>query len=109
MAVCRVEDASRFGTVKVDRHNRVIGFGEKTGGRVPGLVNAGVYIFNRDVLKHIPEGPWSLERQVFPEMLENGVYAVEQRGMFIDIGTPEEYERARLFLQATPFEDVPRS
>lgn len=95
MAVCRVEDASRFGTVRVDGHNRVIGFGEKTGDRVPGLVNAGVYIFNREVLKHIPQGPCSLERQVFPEMLENGVYAVEQRGMFIDIGTPEDYARAR--------------
>jgi NDP-sugar pyrophosphorylase family protein len=95
MAVCRVEDASRFGIVKVDRHSRVIGFGEKTGEHVPGLVNAGVYIFNREVLKYIPEGPGSLERQVFPEMLENGVYAVEQRGVFIDIGTPEDYARAR--------------
>ena len=95
MAVCRVEDASRYGTVQVDRHSRVIGFGEKTGNRVPGLINAGVYIFNREVLKQIPEGPCSLERQVFPDMLENGIYAVEQRGMFIDIGTPEDYARAR--------------
>jgi mannose-1-phosphate guanylyltransferase len=79
----------------VDRHNRVIGFGEKTGDHAPGLVNAGAYIFNRQVLKYIPRGPCSLERHVFPEMLENGVYAVEQRGMFIDIGTPEDYARAR--------------
>ena len=95
MAVCRAEDASRFGTVRVDRGSRVTGFGEKTGEHVPGLVNAGVYIFNRQVLDHIPEGPCSLERQVFPEMLRNGVYALEQKGMFIDIGTPEDYARAR--------------
>jgi len=95
MAVCRTEDASRFGTVQVDRHGRVIGFGEKTGNHVPGLVNAGVYIFDRQVLEHIPEGPCSLERQVFPEMLGKGVYALEQKGMFIDIGTPEDYARAR--------------
>ena len=95
MAVCRVEDASRYGTVQVDRNSRVIGFGEKTGDHVSGLVNAGVYIFNRQVLEHIPEGPCSLERDVFPEILGKGVYSVEQRGMFIDIGTPEDYARAR--------------
>jgi D-glycero-alpha-D-manno-heptose 1-phosphate guanylyltransferase len=95
MAVCRTEDASRFGTVRVDRDSRVTGFGEKTGEHVPGLVNAGIYIFNRQVLDHIPEGPCSLERQVFPQMLGKGVYALEQKGMFIDIGTPEDYARAR--------------
>jgi NDP-sugar pyrophosphorylase family protein len=95
MAVCRVEDASRYGTVQIDRHSRVIGFGEKTGDHVPGLVNAGVYIFNRQILEHIPEGPCSLERDVFPKILGQGVYAVEQKGMFIDIGTPEDYARAR--------------
>src|SRR5215467_7347431 len=41
MAVCRAEDASRFGTVQVDQHSRVTGFGEKTGDHAPALVNAG--------------------------------------------------------------------
>ena len=47
------------------------------------------------VLAQIPEGPASLERDVFPRLLQQGVYAVEQRGLFIDIGTPDDYERAR--------------
>ncbi len=37
----------------------------------------------------------SLERDVFPRLLSHGVYALEQRGMFIDIGTPEDYARAQ--------------
>ena len=95
MAVRRVPDASRFGTVEVDAANRVVGFREKMGLPVPGLINAGVYLFNRAILDHIPDGPASLEKDVFPRLLEDGVYALEQQGIFIDIGTPEDYARAQ--------------
>jgi len=95
MAVVPVEDAGRYGTVRVDSGNRVTGFTEKTGAGAAGLINAGVYVFNREVFEHIPEGPASLEKDVFPGVLERGVYALEQSGIFIDIGTPEDYARAR--------------
>jgi len=95
MAVVPVQDAGRYGTVHVDGRGRVNGFMEKTGSHDPGLINAGVYVFGRDILKHIPEGTASLERDVFPWVVDRGVYAFEQRGMFIDIGTPEDYARAQ--------------
>jgi D-glycero-alpha-D-manno-heptose 1-phosphate guanylyltransferase len=95
MAVRSVPDASRYGTVQLDKENRVVGFSEKTGAQVPGIVNGGVYVFNRPVVEHIPHGPASLEKDVFPRLLERGVYALEQHGMFIDIGTPEDYTRAQ--------------
>lgn len=95
MAVLRVENTSRYGTVQVDAGGRVIGFVEKTGSELPGLVNGGVYVFNQVVLQNIPEHPASLERDVFPRLLDRGVFAQEQRGMFIDIGTPADYARAQ--------------
>ena len=95
MAVRRVPDAARYGTVQLDAHNRVVGFREKMGASVPGIINGGVYVFKRSILQHIPEGPASLEKDVFPRLLEHGVYALEQQGMFIDIGTPEDYARAQ--------------
>jgi NDP-sugar pyrophosphorylase family protein len=95
MAVGRANDSSRYGTVHVDASGRVIRFAEKSGSDVPGMVNAGIYIFSRAVLDHIPEMPASLERDVFPRLLDKGVYALEGRGMFIDIGTPEDYARAQ--------------
>jgi len=94
LAVLRVEDTSRYGTVQVEG-DRVRGFAEKTGSNLPGLVNGGVYVFKHDVLQYIPEHPASLERDVFPALLDRGVYAQEQRGMFIDIGTPADYARAQ--------------
>jgi NDP-sugar pyrophosphorylase family protein len=95
LAVVRVEDTSRYGTVDVDANGRVKGFAEKTGNAMPGLINGGVYIFNQAVLQYIPERPASLERDVFPRLLEHGVYALEQHGMFIDIGTPADYARTQ--------------
>ncbi len=59
------------------------------------MINGGVYVFDRAVLQYIPEGPASLEKDVFPRILDHGVYAFEQHGMFIDIGTPENSARAQ--------------
>ena len=95
MAVRRVPDAARYGTVQLDTHNRVVGFREKMGTPVPGIVNGGVYVFRGAILEHIPDGPASLEKDIFPRLLKHGVYALEQQGMFIDIGTPEDYARAQ--------------
>jgi len=96
MAVVPVQDAGRYGTVQADASGRVIGFTEKTGFNIPGLINAGVYVFAREIIEHIPEGPASLEREVFPQVLDRGIHALEHRGMFIDIGTPEDYARAQV-------------
>jgi D-glycero-alpha-D-manno-heptose 1-phosphate guanylyltransferase len=95
MAVLQVDNAARYGTVKMEAQGRVIGFSEKTGCEGSGVVNGGVYVFNRAVLESIPEGPVSLERDVFPRILHRGVYALKQQGMFIDIGTPEDYALAQ--------------
>lgn len=95
MAVRRIAEAARYGTVEVNKDGRVISFAEKTAARIPGIINGGVYLFNHDVLRNITEGPVSFERDVFPLLLEQGVYALEQHGMFIDIGTPEDYARAQ--------------
>ncbi len=100
MAVIRVPSASRYGTVQVDTSGRVTCFAEKTGSEVPVLVNGGIYIFSHSVLQCIPEGTASLERDVFPLLLDQGVYAQEQRGMFIDIGTPADYARAQELLRS---------
>lgn len=95
MAVCKVPDAGRYGTVQCDEHGRVRGFVEKSGKPSPGLINAGVYFFKHQVLQEIPDGPSSLEKEVFPRLLNRGVYAFPQSGKFIDIGTPEDYARAQ--------------
>lgn len=100
IAVRRVPDAARYGTVHVDAHYRVTRFSEKIGLPEPGIINGGVYVFNREVLNRIPDGPSSLEKDVLPGLANQGIFALEQNGMFIDIGTPEDYARAQTLYQS---------
>lgn len=99
LATRRVADASRYGAVEVDERGRVVHFCEKNNSGEPGVVNGGVYLFRRTALHHFPQGPSSLEKDIFPALLDYGVYAAEQSGMFIDIGTPDDYARAQMLAQ----------
>ncbi len=99
IAVRRVADAARYGTVEVDEQSRVVCFSEKRGLFKPGLINGGIYVFKREVLRHLRGGPTSLEKDVLPRLIEHGTFALEQSGMFIDIGTPEDYARAQELYQ----------
>ncbi len=95
IVVRRVDDAARYGTVEIGPVGRVAAFVEKTGRHASGLINAGVYLFRRELMRYIPEGAASLETDVFPAALDAGIYALEQGGVFIDIGTPEDYAHAQ--------------
>ena len=43
---------------------------------------------------------FSLENDCFPQLLEaGGIYALESRGYFIDIGVPEDYYKAQQYFE----------
>jgi len=100
MAVTRLRNQGRYGTVETRDNGLVSAFLEKTSNQEIGLVNTGIYVFDRKLLSVIPDGPCSLEKDVFPVLLPRGVRAVEQSGMFIDIGIPEDYARAQEMAEA---------
>jgi NDP-sugar pyrophosphorylase family protein len=94
IGVRRVEDAGRYGRVEVDE-GLITRFGEKSGVGA-GLINAGVYHLSRRILEAIGEPPVSLEQDVFPRLVcEKLLCAHLLAGNFIDIGIPEDLERAR--------------
>ncbi len=97
-------DCSRYGSVVVGSNGVVHQFREKLEGTGPGLVNAGVYLLDRDLVAAIPAGQQlSLERDFFPELVERGLYALIGDGPLTDIGTPESYREAqRLFRCGVP-------
>ena len=96
MATVPVADRSRYGSVVVDSNERVVGFEEKSSvNSSAGLANGGVYVFAPQVFDFIPKGPASLEKDVFPAILDKGVFALRGNGLFIDIGTPADYTLAQ--------------
>jgi D-glycero-alpha-D-manno-heptose 1-phosphate guanylyltransferase len=98
MAVCRVADAGRYGALDIEA-GHVRGFQEKGRGG-PGVINAGAYVLSADVVQRIPrDEPFSFEQQLLmPQVAALRPAAFPAGGLFIDIGVPEDYERAqRLF------------
>jgi mannose-1-phosphate guanylyltransferase len=90
-----VEDASAYGLVSSGERGEVSAFVEKTGERVPGRINAGMYVLERSVLDRVPAGEnVSIERDVFPRLVGAGLQAVPLEGYWMDIGTPERYLQA---------------
>ncbi|MDJ0765722.1 MAG: nucleotidyltransferase family protein [Myxococcota bacterium] len=93
-----VDDTSRYGRVCLGADDEINGFEEKNGSGGPGLVNAGIYLLDRDLLKTIPSGRnTSLERDVFPQWIGRGFYGYQAKGRFIDIGTEASYLTAERF------------
>src|SRR6478735_7196863 len=69
----RVEDPRAFGCVPTDADGRVTAFLEKTQDPPTDQINAGCYVFKREIIEQIPEGrPVSVEREVFPSLLADG-------------------------------------
>jgi mannose-1-phosphate guanylyltransferase len=95
IALYPVEDSAAYGLVEVDAEGRVLAFTEKTGEPVPGEINAGAYLIERSVLDLIaPGAEVSIEREVFPRLIGDGLGALRLDGYWMDIGTPERYLQA---------------
>ena len=98
LVAVHVDDAARFGRLRLATDGSVLGFEEKAGGGSGGDVNAGIYWLPRRLLALLPPNvPVSLERQVLPELVVAGLAAFRTGEPFLDIGTPEAYGRCEAF------------
>lgn len=98
MAVRHLDSVGRFGALDI-ADGRVQGFFEK-GRQGAGWINAGVYLLDPSVFDclDLPDR-FSLETDfLMPHVGRLRPLAYESRGDFIDIGVPEDYERARQLL-----------
>lgn len=97
-----VDDPRRYGLVQLNEDGSVAEFLEKPGAEWVGsaLINAGVYVLEREVLDLIPAGRmYSVERDVFPGLAAIGkLFGFADSGYWRDIGTPESYLEAHFDL-----------
>jgi len=97
IVAAHTENSEDFGSLSIDSSARITAFQEKTQ-KTKEFVNAGVYIFKNEVLFSIPSGrAISLEYNFFPEFISKGIYGFVTEESLIDIGTPQRYERAKVF------------
>jgi D-glycero-alpha-D-manno-heptose 1-phosphate guanylyltransferase len=99
VSIClrNIEEAARYGTVHIDENNRLLGFNEKSGLAVPGLINAGVYLIKRTTFMHFDlPAKFSLEKDFFePFIRDLRIMGLVNSGYFIDIGIPKDYQQAQ--------------
>jgi mannose-1-phosphate guanylyltransferase len=97
ISLSSVEDPSGFGVVDLADGDRIVRFVEKPArGEAPSSwANAGTWIFEPEVLQHIPDEKMdgSLERLVFPSLIADGfrVQGFPSGAYWMDVGTAERY------------------
>jgi mannose-1-phosphate guanylyltransferase len=95
LALIPVDDPSAYGLVRRNDDFSVKEFVEKPGPEQidTDMINAGAYIIEREVLEAMGPGGTniSIEREVFPALVNDGLFGYAARGYWLDIGTPERY------------------
>ncbi len=96
LALKPMENFDRYGNVQIcEDTNQIRRFDEKKYCE-KGLINGGIYIINtlEPIFDRLPQR-FSFETGVLqPQCLLGKLYGVVQNGYFIDIGIPEDYDKA---------------
>ena len=86
----------RYGTVECDSNLHITGFIEKKPS-VKGDINGGVYLVNKTAVDFITAEKFSFETEYMEKFVnEKDFFAFSSIGYFIDIGIPEDYEKAQI-------------
>lgn len=95
IAVTRIDDTKRFGQVEAEEDGLIHCFKEKGQASGPGLVNAGIYLLNIEIIESIPvRQRISLEQETFPAWVGRGLRCYRTMAQLWDIGVPEAFAKA---------------
>jgi mannose-1-phosphate guanylyltransferase len=94
LALVAVPDPSAYGLVRLAEDRSVTEFVEKPSSDQidTNLISAGAYVLQREILELIaPDRNVSIEREVWPVLIGDGLYGSPSESYWLDIGTPERY------------------
>jgi D-glycero-alpha-D-manno-heptose 1-phosphate guanylyltransferase len=100
LALTQVEDGGRYGNVRLLPNGQVADLREKPREPVsngePVWIYGGVCCVDQRIFSEIRPAPpaVSLERDVLPKLTGRGLFGELFTGFFLDIGIPQDYERA---------------
>lgn len=100
IATVKREDVSKYGVVETDENGLVTKFIEKPKYKVESkIINAGVYIINKNVLEKVSAGFSDFAHDVFPILLQDReINTYFHNGFWSDIGAIEDYYLASFAL-----------
>jgi len=107
MVLVHSNKAQDYGSVVMDDLQKITDFNEKITGRGENIINAGIYLMGKDVFSYMPkQKKFSLEYELFPQIIKNRCYGFLTESELIDIGTPERYEKAINLLKSDTADEI---
>ncbi|MGO9322443.1 MAG: sugar phosphate nucleotidyltransferase, partial [Solirubrobacteraceae bacterium] len=94
LALVPVADPSAYGVVILREDRSVSDFVEKPSPDSvnSNLISAGAYVLEREILELVaPDRNVSIEREVWPRLVDSGLYGFPSQSYWLDIGTPARY------------------
>jgi mannose-1-phosphate guanylyltransferase len=94
LALVPVSDPTNYGLVRLNDDNAVREFVEKPSADQidTNLISAGAYVLERSIVDMIePDRNVSIEREIWPRLVGEGLYGFPSDAYWLDIGTPERY------------------
>jgi len=92
IVVTKVDEPSKYGVVVSNEEGKILQFVEKPKVYVGNKINAGIYIFNPPILDRIELRPTSIEKEIFPNMANEGqLYSMTLNGFWMDVGQPKDF------------------
>jgi len=99
IVVSEIKDTSEYGSIFFNKENKVFDFVEKQSIDEGNHINAGIYCIEKRGLNLMPSREsFSIEKDFFPSLVENDMYAYKSNSEFIDIGTPKNLRMAKFIL-----------
>ncbi len=102
VALKPMQDFDRYGVVAINERNQISSFKEKQP-YTKGLINGGIYLVNKAAFlnRDLPQ-IFSFEKDYLEKFVSEGFfYGSVQDGYFIDIGIPQDYQKAQSDLEAS--------
>lgn len=97
VALRHEKEVSRYGSVEINPEGKILAFTEKSKASGEGLINGGIYSLKKNWLKSLSlPKTFSFEKEILEKLYkDNEFYGLPFNEYFIDIGVPEDYERAQ--------------
>lgn len=110
IALTPVENPCEFGIARVDDEMRITEFKEKPKPEevFSNLINAGVYVLQKDVLADVPKNTfYDFSKDLVPRLMSEGhrIQGYQVDGIWMDVGRPRDLLRANLAIADAEYAD----
>jgi mannose-1-phosphate guanylyltransferase len=101
ISLTETDDPSEFGVVELGADGRIVNFVEKPKleDAPSNLINAGIYIIEKEILRHVPKGQmYDFSKELTPDIMSKGYRVQGHRlsGIWMDVGRPRDLLRANI-------------